>query len=533
MAGTFLALAMIVIVAAGLRTQRLAEIAYWFDESFCVKMAEFSPAEIWTRSGRDTHPPLYFLLLKFWGLLFGTSPVALRLFSSALGTGAVVGVFLFVREAYLPRPGDERESPPATLVALVAAVFVALSPIHIVWSLQVRMYVLGTALTAFSSWFLMRALRREPPRRVDWCLYTLTAILLAYTHHYGLFTVAAQILFAASDLGRPSRASAEDRRIIRLKPLILSAASLAIGWLAWLPSLRTQSEKVSDNFWTKPLSWDLWGTTFFQLFNPDQAPFQKETPSITAGLAVMQGAVLGLAVLLLGRRPADRYIALAASLPFVAATLVSLGPRGIIVPRYLQFAHLFLLAAAAVLICRIPPRPFRAMAIMAAIAGMATLSWPHYQGREELAKQPGMQDALSRFSELRGKDEPLIVSHPQIFLSVVPYLPNRNGVFAHKPKSGFAFSDGSPVMRDEDYLTTEALSQSDTVSVWTLDAGRFKNMSWVVPMPDGWRQSGETRFTEYYYGELLLRLYVRDNARKSRHQPLPANRATDDSSRAN
>ena len=29
-------------------------------------------------------------------------------------------------------------------------------------------------------------------------------------------------------------------------------------------------------------------------------------------------------------------------------------------------------------------------------------------------------------------------------------------------------------------------------------------------MPPGWRLAGEFRFTAYYYGELMLRLYTRD-----------------------
>ena len=238
------------------------------------------------------------------------------MFSGALGLAAVSGVYLFVREAYTPRDGDKRGSAgAATLAALVAAALVALSPLHIVWSLQVRMYVLGTALTALSSWLLMRSLRREPPRTADWCLYTFTAILLSYTHHFGLFTLAAQYVFAAGHFWfRPRPDASGPGPLTRLKPLVLSATCLAFVWLFWLPTFLDQRETVIASFWTRPTSWQLIAETFEEMFGLSQRPFARGSLSILSGLAIAQGSMLVLLAVMLGRRSADGYVVLAAGL---------------------------------------------------------------------------------------------------------------------------------------------------------------------------------------------------------------------------
>lgn len=507
----FISLAVVFAVAVFLRTHQLSKISYWFDESFCVKMAEFPVPEIWMRAGQDTHPPLYFVMLKGWGLVSGTSPTALRLLSSLLGVATIVGMYLFLKEAYKFRPEDHaNNSDLSTNIAILAAALTTLSPLHIVWSLQVRMYVLGTALTAFSSWFLMRALLRKPTRILDWFLYTVTAIGLAYTHHFGIFTLSAQLLFSVNHLYFSRKVETRDKRNFRLKLFLVSILCLATAWSLWLPTLLNQSEKVIHNFWTSPVSWELLGNVFFQLFSADQSPFQESPPTTFYGLIILQVSILGLAILLVGRRPADQYIVMAASIPFIAAVLISLGPRSIVSARYFQFAHFFLLSAVAVLICRIPLKSLRLFAIILAVGGMATLSWMNYSNRNKFAEASRMQAAFTKFNKLRSKDEILIVSHPQIYLSIIPYLENRVGVYSIEPEGDSSFSDGAPVMQPHEYYNPNHLNQTSHGSVWTVSATRFKERQWPVRMPSDWSPAAETRFSEYYYGELVLRLYLQN-----------------------
>ncbi|OYV81268.1 MAG: hypothetical protein B7Z73_18270, partial [Planctomycetia bacterium 21-64-5] len=249
-----MSLAAILALAALLRCNHLADLSFWFDESFCWKMTTFKLGEVWQRVALDNHPPLYFYLLWFWARVFGDSPGATRSLSVVLGLVTVAGAYLLARQVgargtpqrafpteaeprpdppvvhgmpqvggtprrafpteidqrrNCPHPGPlpegEGETPELSRVplqaageraGLLAAALVALSPFQIDWSQQVRMYVLGACLTLLSCWLLLRALASARPRWQDFAWYTLAATALAYTHYFGLFVLAGQFLYA-------------------------------------------------------------------------------------------------------------------------------------------------------------------------------------------------------------------------------------------------------------------------------------------------------------------------------------------------
>ena len=53
----------------------------WYDESYTVAMVRHSFVEIWQIGSNDVHPVLYYFILKFVNLLFGTNILLYRLFS--------------------------------------------------------------------------------------------------------------------------------------------------------------------------------------------------------------------------------------------------------------------------------------------------------------------------------------------------------------------------------------------------------------------------------------------------------------------
>ncbi|MEZ6132674.1 MAG: hypothetical protein R3C59_28745 [Planctomycetaceae bacterium] len=91
----------VVLAAAFLRTQELSTVGVSFDESFCQKMVEFSWREMFHRMSLDVHPPLFYIILKAWGNIWGHGVVAGRALSAMLGVLSVVGTYAFVRKAYL------------------------------------------------------------------------------------------------------------------------------------------------------------------------------------------------------------------------------------------------------------------------------------------------------------------------------------------------------------------------------------------------------------------------------------------------
>tara|TARA_R110002167_G_scaffold101723_1_gene264671 strand:- start:2259 stop:2627 length:369 start_codon:yes stop_codon:yes gene_type:complete len=117
-----------------------------------------------------------------------------------------------------------------------------------------------------------------------------------------------------------------------------------------------------------------------------------------------------------------------------------------------------------------------------------------------------MPTAMAYFDSQRKPSENLLVCNPMLFTSVIAYTQNREGLFTYHGDEDYPYFYGSAVMRDQDYFSRDRINNCDSKWIWTLDANRWMQDSWSVPMPVGWKQVGEARFQEYYC-ELVFRLY--------------------------
>jgi len=88
----------------------------------------------------DQHPPLYYTLLHFWIKLTGDNPGDVRMLSAILGTLTIPVMFLLGRRLM------------GTTVGLLAALILALSPFHVRFAQETRMY---TTLTLNASLALL------------------------------------------------------------------------------------------------------------------------------------------------------------------------------------------------------------------------------------------------------------------------------------------------------------------------------------------------------------------------------------------
>src|SRR5262245_6327586 len=182
--------AAVVLLALGLRSYRLSDRSLWLDEAFTWRLVQFPFSEMWVRITFDNSPPLYYFVLKTWTALVGTSPFALRFLSVLFGAVTVWAMYCFASIALSSRESNHSTtSSNRGSTALTVALLVGLSVFQIRWAWEVRMYTLGTAFMAISSWLLFRALKAEHQRASDWLLYGFTTLFFAYTHYYALFSI--------------------------------------------------------------------------------------------------------------------------------------------------------------------------------------------------------------------------------------------------------------------------------------------------------------------------------------------------------
>ncbi|MBN1261382.1 MAG: glycosyltransferase family 39 protein [Anaerolineae bacterium] len=137
----------ITLIGGGLRLLLLDSKGMWLDETFSVWLANQSVVDMLQWIVKiDQHPPLYYLLLNFWIACFGDLPFQVRQLSVLLGAGTIPIIYLI----------GKRMSGAG--VGLAAAVLLALSPFHIFFAQETRMYTLLTFNAAVAIYALVRLL---------------------------------------------------------------------------------------------------------------------------------------------------------------------------------------------------------------------------------------------------------------------------------------------------------------------------------------------------------------------------------------
>lgn len=175
-------LAGIFLAAAWLRLTLLDRQSLWFDEADVVVRAQQSLADVlrtFIKPGENG--PLYNLLLHFWIQIFGPSETSVRM-PSALAGLATIPVMYAVGMRTLGRRAG-----------LFAAGLLAISPYHVWYSQEAKMYSIAVLLTLVSTAFFVEALRRNERRW--WIGYVVVTTLAFYFHVTTVLIFAAQSAF--------------------------------------------------------------------------------------------------------------------------------------------------------------------------------------------------------------------------------------------------------------------------------------------------------------------------------------------------
>ncbi|MGW8145003.1 MAG: glycosyltransferase family 39 protein, partial [Anaerolineales bacterium] len=173
----YIAIGLIILLAAILRLWNLGSESAWIDEAYSITLARHSILDILKGTAADQHPPLYYLLLKFW-LLFGSGVTYARFLSVIIG---VINVGQVLHFGY---------RTAGIAIGILAGLLVAISPMHVWYSQEIRMYILLVSLTTASTAALWWALKDN--KLWQWSAYCLFSILSLYTQYFAAFIFFAQ-----------------------------------------------------------------------------------------------------------------------------------------------------------------------------------------------------------------------------------------------------------------------------------------------------------------------------------------------------
>lgn len=171
----------ILLLAAYWRLHDLESQSLWHDEGNSLRLAERNLNDLVDAVSRDIHPPGYYLALKAWTQLVGTTEFGLRSLSALWGVVAVAATCGLGRRLFGVLPGA------------IAALLIAGNTFAIYYGQEARMYAQLGALSILSLWLLIKFLDKGT---VAWAFGLAGVNLLGlYTHYTYPFTMIIQGFF--------------------------------------------------------------------------------------------------------------------------------------------------------------------------------------------------------------------------------------------------------------------------------------------------------------------------------------------------
>lgn len=211
----------ILIVGLILRLISLNQ-SLWLDEATSALAARMTTSELFTKFlPGDFHPPLYYLILKYWTAIFGYSEVALRVPSIIFGVIAVYFIYLIGKKIFDSKTG------------LIASLLLSTSGFAIYYSQEARMYSLAAMLVTASVYFFLKK---------KWILFGIFLSLMGMTDYVSLLIIPIFLIIGWKDI----------------KKVILSFIPTAALFLIWFPIFikqLTSGLSVAGSAW-----WNILGT---------------------------------------------------------------------------------------------------------------------------------------------------------------------------------------------------------------------------------------------------------------------------------
>lgn len=230
-------LMVLVCLALVVRFHAISVPVIWYDEAFSLLLSERTPGLIWSTTARDVHPPLYYVILHYWMLLFGNGAGAVRGLSAVADVGTLVLCLKLMSLVATPR------------ATCLAGILLVLLPISVRYSQEVRMYALlgfwlMGATVALVCWSRQPQAQRYP------LMYVLLMAAAFYTHYFAALCVLVHWLYW-SGLGTGAPAA------LPVRTWFMANVAIVALYVPWLPHLIDQLRRMDGLEWIAPATWEM------------------------------------------------------------------------------------------------------------------------------------------------------------------------------------------------------------------------------------------------------------------------------------
>ncbi|MFH0818439.1 MAG: glycosyltransferase family 39 protein [Patescibacteria group bacterium] len=209
----------------------------WVDEIFTSYLMQQNWWHMFSIIIHDVHPPLYYILLKIWTLIFGVSPLALRSFSLIFGLALIVMIFYLIKLIF-----------KNNFLSYSAAFIFAVNPFFADYSIESRTYMLSALLTCLTIYFFARAWQKhkEIVFSKNWLYLSICLGLLFLTHYVISVIIAINLLFIYIAVFIKNRQHKIKSNLWLIFKISIIPASIL---LLWLPAFVTQMKLNTSAYW--------------------------------------------------------------------------------------------------------------------------------------------------------------------------------------------------------------------------------------------------------------------------------------------
>lgn len=243
----------------------------WFDESYSIAIANKSFSEIWTITGHDVHPALYYWMLHIINLIFGSHILIYRLFSAlSIVLLGIIG-YTHIRKDFGEKTG------------ILFSFFTYFLPIMNTYAQEIRMYswtcLIVTMMAIYGYRFYKNIKQKEEKNKLkNLCLFGVFSICSCYIHYYALVTAGLINLILLIYLIKNRKDNKKDLRNF----LILAVIQIVL-YIPWMVFFVVQLKQVSGGYW---IQLSLIGTTVdvlsFQFKNQVDSNFMNDAKALAA-----------------------------------------------------------------------------------------------------------------------------------------------------------------------------------------------------------------------------------------------------------
>ncbi len=253
----FLIIGAMLLISVWLRFADLGKQGLFLDEAWSWAAARLSWSDLLRLSLSDPHPPLYYVLLKLCLFVFPSSEFGLRAISASSSVVSLAAILMYVSSRW------------NTETTFYVGLLMAFSPFDIYYAQEARMYTLLGFLWISSYISLVKTLEGDRKFLLVW---SITTILMAWTHIYGIIVAFTHLIFIVSCLLLESRLKVYRDLTYDGRYLTAGAASIVLGALPPLALSFIHSPQGAGGAWT-PAANDL--LTLFLLWMTGLAPVRN------------------------------------------------------------------------------------------------------------------------------------------------------------------------------------------------------------------------------------------------------------------